>query len=93
MNALKNEVVPLSTATSKLGQPITTGQDPITMAFTPNGRTGYVTDLVADAVTPINLATSKPGPAIKVGQEPAAIADGQTAYVTDTGSGPNSPAS
>jgi DNA-binding beta-propeller fold protein YncE len=35
MNALKNEVVPLSTATSKLGQPITTGQDPITMAFTP----------------------------------------------------------
>jgi DNA-binding beta-propeller fold protein YncE len=55
------------------------------MAFTPNGKTGYVTTNLG-TVIPISTATSKPGKPIKVTLSPDGIAitpGGKTAYVSD----------
>jgi YVTN family beta-propeller protein len=78
-------VTPIATATNTAGAPITVGRGPIGIAITPNGKTAYVTNYIADTVTPIATATNTAGAPITVGRGPIGIAitpNGKTAYVT-----------
>jgi YVTN family beta-propeller protein len=76
---------------------MTAGQYPRWIAFTPDGKTAYVTNGASGAgntVTPINVATGTPGTPITVGHEPMGIAitpDGKTAYVTNFADGTVTP--
>jgi DNA-binding beta-propeller fold protein YncE len=93
-------VTPVSTATGQPGKPIPFGpKDPAGtahLAITPDGKTLYafVSDPTATVttVTPISTATGKAGTPIPVGQGPVAVAfsaNGRTAYVASTGTGPH----
>lgn len=79
-----DEVLPISTATSKPGRAIKVGGGPDAITITPNGRTVYVANFVSDTVTPISTATNKAGRAIKVDVSPGVIGitpNGRTVYV------------
>src|SRR5439155_4127433 len=84
-------VIPIKTATNKPGKPIYLGTDrAFGIDMNPNGKTAYVTAMLADVITPINVATHKPGKPIHVpiGVFPAVIAftpDGRTPYRRTTG--------
>jgi len=39
----------------------------------PDGKTAYVTNIVAGTVMPVDLATGRAGTPVQVGQAPAAI--------------------
>ncbi len=83
-------VVPVNTATHKVGKPITVAADPNAIAVTPNGKTLYVASggSASGSVTPINTATNRPGPAISVPPNPGALLitpNGKTVYVASGG--------
>ena len=50
-------VIPISTATSKVGKAITVGESPDAIAITPDGKTAYVVNQ-SGTVTPIRTATN-----------------------------------
>ncbi|MGO9278058.1 MAG: YncE family protein, partial [Streptosporangiaceae bacterium] len=86
-------VIPISTATSKVGKAITVGESPDAIAITPDGKTAYVVNQ-SGTVTPIRTATNTALKAIAVGSNPRAIAitpDGKTAYVANFNSGTVTP--
>lgn len=71
-------VTPIDVATNTASQPIPTGSGPWTMAITPNGRRGYVTDngtgsQPASTVTVLNLRTRTRLATIQVGLRPIAV--------------------
>jgi hyaluronoglucosaminidase len=79
-------VTPIDVATGTPDTAIRVGQDPVGVAFTPDGRTAYVTNHRSDSVTPIDVATGRTGRAIRVGNGPNGVAftpNGRTAYVTN----------
>jgi YVTN family beta-propeller protein len=88
-------MVPIRIATNAVLPPIhlpggTSVADPSAMAFSPDGRTGYVADLNRGTVSVIRTATNTVTRTIKVGRGPASIAlspDGATAYVVNEVSG------
>jgi YVTN family beta-propeller protein len=87
-------VTPIRTATNTALKPITVGQDPRSLAITPDGTTIYVTNYQSGTVTPIRTATNTALAPIRVGGNPWAIAiapDGKTAYVADAQSGTVTP--
>src|SRR5579863_4413846 len=59
-----NEILPISTTTSKPGRVVKLGFSPDGIAIAPNGRTAYVADDVNDTVTPLSLVTGKKARAI-----------------------------
>jgi len=67
-------VTPIDVATGKPGTPIPVGTRPVGVAFTPDGKTAYVTNFASDNVTPIDVATGKPGTPIPVGAFPVGVA-------------------
>jgi YVTN family beta-propeller protein len=90
VNSSTGSVSTLEGATGReVGLPIKTGDDPDSVAITPNGKRAYVANSVGESVTVIDagirvpIATIEvPGPAEQVAISP----DGTNAYVT-TGSG------
>ena len=66
--------VPLDLASGTLGAPIPVGQEPHSVAVTPDGRMAYVTNYASASVTPIDLATRVAEPNIDAGNYPSAIA-------------------
>jgi hyaluronoglucosaminidase len=60
----------------------------LTIAITPDGKTGYVTNNSVDTVTPVNLATGRPGKPIIAGAQVAMVIarNGKTAYALGNGS-------
>lgn len=78
-------VTPISTATNTPGRTITLGPHAETWAYTPDGRTVYVSDL-GFSVTPISVGTGKAGKSIPLHMEGgvgsmAITPDGRTLYV------------
>ena len=67
-------VTPVNTVTSTPGRPIRAGDEPLSIAITPNGRTVYAANLTSNTVTPIRTANDTPGRPIQVGNFPFAIA-------------------
>ena len=81
-------VIPVNTTTYQKGKPVRAGDDPGSMAVTPNGRTLYVADALIGRVTPINTATGTTGKPINTGANPFAVAvaitpNSKTAYVAN----------
>jgi YVTN family beta-propeller protein len=84
-------MIPIRTATNTALPPIrlpggTAVIDPDAMAFSPDGRTGYIAELNPGTVSVIRTATDTVTTTIKVGAGPASIAlspDGATAYVVN----------
>jgi len=77
-------ITPINIATNTPGKPIhvSIGVFPAVMAFTPDGKTAYVST-TDGTVTPINTATNTPGKPIHIGTgifEIAIIPDGKTLY-------------
>jgi DNA-binding beta-propeller fold protein YncE len=70
-------VTPVATATNTAGKPVRTGQRPIAIVITPDGKQAYVACLGNLAgpgtVTPIATATSTAGKPIRVGAGPTAL--------------------
>jgi DNA-binding beta-propeller fold protein YncE len=67
-------VTPISIVTGKAGKPITVGQGPQAIAFSPDGKTAYVVSSgagpkasVAAKITPVSTVTGKAAPAINLG--------------------------
>ena len=60
-NAGSGTVTPIATATNTAGRPITTGNDPLAIAITPDGKTAYVANAASGTVTPITTATNTAG--------------------------------
>jgi DNA-binding beta-propeller fold protein YncE len=82
-----NAVIPVSTATDKVGKPIGFGrQVPWEMVITPNGKTLYVLPLGGKEIIPIATATNTMEKPIRAGQEiggqyqMAITPDGKTLY-------------
>jgi DNA-binding beta-propeller fold protein YncE len=78
-------VTPISTATNTPGRAISLGPHPDSWAYTPDGRTVYVSDL-GFSVTPISIGTGKAGKSIPLYMEGgvssmAITPDGRTLYV------------
>jgi YVTN family beta-propeller protein len=73
-----------------VGEPIPVGENPASIAVTPNGRYAYVTNRESGTVSVINTQTLQPvGKAIPVGVQPEEVAispDGTRAYVAVYGS-------
>jgi DNA-binding beta-propeller fold protein YncE len=61
----RGDVTPIATATNTVGTPIKVGCEPLSAAFTPDGRTLYVGGR-SGTVTPITIATGGAGKPIKV---------------------------
>jgi DNA-binding beta-propeller fold protein YncE len=67
-------MVPVNTATNKAGEPVMTiGANARAIAFTPDGRTGYVANGASNTVTPFTTATGKAGKPVKAGGCPIAL--------------------
>jgi len=84
------EITPVDTRVNGVGQPITVGMEPDTIAFAPNGKTAYVADDDNFEVTPINVATGRARRPVRadMGGTTASIVftpDGKTAYVGAAG--------
>jgi YVTN family beta-propeller protein len=69
-----NNVVPISISSDRAGAPITVDKGAQFIAITPDGTTGWVSCLQANALVPINLATHKIGASIRVVGGPFAMA-------------------
>ncbi|CAB4581835.1 unannotated protein [freshwater metagenome] len=71
------------------GAPINVGDFPISVAFTPDGKTAYVVNQGDVSVSAINVKTGTvQGAPINVGDFPTSVAfspNGKTAYVTNAG--------
>jgi hypothetical protein len=81
----RGTVTPIATATNTPGKPIPVPK-PLTVGFTPSGRTAYVVG--GGMVTPISTATNTPGATINMGQyagDWALTPDGSTIYVVEYG--------
>jgi YVTN family beta-propeller protein len=81
-------LVPISTATNKVGAPIIglSTADPFGLAISPSGTTAFWTDDHADTVYPVNLATRKVAKPISVGGEPEypiLTPNGKTLYTSN----------
>jgi DNA-binding beta-propeller fold protein YncE len=74
-------------ATGVAGTAITAGEQPSSIAITPDGSTAYVTDYGSGLVTPITLATGAAGTPLNVGPEPSAIALIPAGVTPGSGSG------
>jgi YVTN family beta-propeller protein len=86
-----NQVSFISTATNKVvGGPVEAGNQPASVAITPDGEYAYVADFGGRSVTVIETGLRRKITTIEnVGQGPFGIAitpDGKYAYVTDRGS-------
>jgi YVTN family beta-propeller protein len=69
---------------------ITVGPLPAGVAFTPDGKTAFVTKAVSDSVSMVDVKTENNLADIAVGSLPTGVAvtpDGKTAFVTNHGSG------
>ena len=81
------KLTPVDLASDKPGQPIHTGCGDVgTIAFTPDGKTAYVScsTIGPGRVIPVNTATGQLGKPVQVsagGREIAITPDGKTAYV------------
>jgi YVTN family beta-propeller protein len=86
LNFEKNSVSTIDTATNQaVGTPIPTGEKPISIAITPNGKRAFVANFAGDSVTVIETVTRKPIATIPLPANAERIAispDGKTAYVT-----------
>jgi DNA-binding beta-propeller fold protein YncE len=87
LNFETNSVTTIDTGSNQpVGIAIPTGEKPISIAITPNGKRAYVANFGGDSVTAIDTATRKAiGPAIPLPANAERIAispDGDTAYVT-----------
>jgi hyaluronoglucosaminidase len=67
-------VTPMSLVTGKAGPPVTVGQGPQAIVFSPDGQTAYVVSTgagpkvsVAAKVTPVSTVTGKAAPAVSLG--------------------------
>jgi YVTN family beta-propeller protein len=72
-------VIPVSTAASRAGSPISVGEQPRALAMLPgatasSGSTLYVVNIGSGSVTPVSTATREAGPPIPVGYLPTSIA-------------------
>jgi YVTN family beta-propeller protein len=80
-------VTPLDLVANQAGAPIPVGEDPDSIAISPDGRTAYVSNGIDGTVSVIETATdSVIGAPIPVGSNPAAVAltpNGSKLYVTD----------
>ena len=79
-------LTPVDLATGKIGKPLPSIADPITIAISPDGRTAYAG--TADSVVPIDVASNAVGRPIAVpaGAESIAFSpDGCTAYAAGSG--------
>jgi DNA-binding beta-propeller fold protein YncE len=77
----QDKVTPISTTTNTPGKPIPV-RKPVTVAFSGDGRTAFVTGL--GMVTPVSTATNTPGRTFSTGTHPDLLAfapDGRTVYV------------
>jgi YVTN family beta-propeller protein len=86
-----DQVSLINTATNKrVGEPIPTGEEPTSVAITPDGKYAYVTDVFGESVSVIETGLRRNVAMIEeVGEEPFGIAitpDGKYAYVADSGS-------
>jgi DNA-binding beta-propeller fold protein YncE len=89
-----NTVIPISTATGKIGKPITWQPGAgwgASMLITPNGKTLYIASTLG-TVTPISTATNKAGKPITFGSQAengavymAITPNGKTLYAFDSG--------
>jgi DNA-binding beta-propeller fold protein YncE len=82
-----NAVIPVSTATGKVGKPIEFGrQVPMQILITPDGKTAYVTGLEGNEIYPIATATNTMEKPIRAGRglggyyQIAITPDGKTLY-------------
>jgi DNA-binding beta-propeller fold protein YncE len=87
LNFETNSVSTIDTGTDQpVGKPIPTGEKPISIAITPDGRRTYVANFVGNSVTAIDTATRKPmAPPVPLPANAERIAispDGKIAYVT-----------
>ncbi len=92
-------MTPIQTATNTPGASIPVGNNPDSLAITPDGKTVYVANAnygclvdpnCSGTVTPIDTATNTAGTPITVGTYPRVIAitpDGKTAYVVNIDAG------
>lgn len=89
LNFKEDSVSTIDTGTNQVvGTPIPTGEQPISIAITPNGKRAYVANFGGDSVTVIETATRKPIATIPLpanGERIAISPDGKTAYVTVEG--------
>jgi DNA-binding beta-propeller fold protein YncE len=79
----QDKVIPISTATNTPGKPIPVRR-PVTVAFSGDGRTAFVTGL--GMVTPVSTATNTPGRTFSAGSHADLLAfapDGRTVYVVN----------
>jgi len=85
-----HSLIPISTATGRLGTPIPVTGAPGAMVVSPDGRTLYVAGFsdtgTADVITPVDLASGKRGITIHLSSSVYALAlapDGRTLFVSD----------
>jgi len=86
-----NAVIPVSTATHKVGKPIEFGREvPMEMVITPNGKTVYVLPDGGNEIIPISTATNTLEKPIKAGQgvggqyQMAITPNGKTLYTVSS---------
>jgi YVTN family beta-propeller protein len=68
--------------------PITVGNGPSSVAFSPNGKKAYVANYGAGTVSVINVSTGTVSRRIRVGFSPVSVAfspNGKKAYVANAG--------
>ena len=74
-------------ATGAVATPITVGNGPVAVAFSPNGKQAYVANCDDDTVSVITVATGEvAADPITVGDEPGSVAfspNGKKAYVAN----------
>jgi YVTN family beta-propeller protein len=75
-------------ATGDVTDTITVGADPISVAFSPNGKKAYVTNYDDETLSIINVASGEVTDTITVGGYPISVAfspKGKKAYVANVG--------
>ena len=83
-------VAPVTTpvfAAPAVADTITVGSVPVTVAFSPNGKKAYVTNIEDDTVSVIRVATGDVTDTIPVGDDPYSVAfspNGKKAYVANS---------
>jgi YVTN family beta-propeller protein len=87
-NALSGSVSTIDVKTrTKNPTDITVGTNPVSVAFTPDGKTAFVLNNASDSVSTIDVKTGTKNPTdIPVGRVPVSVAitpDGKTAFVTN----------
>jgi YVTN family beta-propeller protein len=89
VNGSKESVSTINSGTNlEVGSSIGVGNNPNSIAISPNGRRAVVTNYLGESVTVIETATRKPVGTIPLGVRPEQVAiapDGKTAYVAPEG--------